>query len=530
MVGADLDLQQQLVDENVAREMSMSMKRVLLDIEEMAVPTIAIINGTALGGGLEIALACDYRVADQECRQIGLPEVKVGVLPGGGGTVRLPRLIGLNAAATMILTARTLDASSALRLGLVSHVFARTQWPSEASRPEWLEELTALWKVRPLPSLTAVTKYPRHWLGNTWAEQRALQWASNRAFASKVNGRFPAPYAALDALLACWNSPYEEAFAIEARAYSKLVVTPEAKSIISLFLGSRRCKKRALACVNGEAEQNESENLKFAVTVVGAGYMGTGITQALLHRGIPTSLVDVSEQQLQSAQEGVRRLFASKGMAEAVIDKKMAGLTPSGSLAEGVQKSMTHSDCQHVVIECATEALPVKQELLRAVEKLDPRAVFATNTSTLMIASVSNDCEKPENAVGLHFFVRQNMVCSTAGARWRVCSRVLSPHGGMAHNCGANVSSSHVSPHHHRVCLVLTRRTPTSTSRRPWRSSRASLLRPPLSVRWCCSAPDLARQPSAVATRPGLSSTGLLERCIAPLRVSWSWAVPRWGA
>lgn len=525
MVGADLDLQQQLVDENVAREMSMSMKRVLLDIEEMAVPTIAIINGTALGGGLEIALACDYRVADQECRQIGLPEVKVGVLPGGGGTVRLPRLIGLNAAATMILTARTLDASSALRMGLVSHVFARTQWPSAASRPEWLEELTALWKVRPLPSLTAVTKYPRHWLGNTWAEQRALQWASNRAFASKVNGRFPAPYAALDALLACWNSPYEEAFAIEARAYSKLVVTPEAKSIISLFLGSRRCKKRALACVNGEAEQNESENLKFAVTVVGAGYMGTGITQALLHRGIPTSLVDVSEQQLQSAQEGVRRLFASKGMAEAVIDKKMAGLTPSGSLAEGVQKSMTHSDCQHVVIECATEALPVKQELLRAVEKLDPRAVFATNTSTLMIASVSNDCEKPENAVGLHFFVRQNMVCSTAGARWPRMAGWLTTAVPMSLPRMFLLITIVC-----RVCLVLTRRTPTSTSRRPWRSSRASLLRPPLSMRWCSSAPDLARQPSAVATRPGLSSTGLLERCIAPLRVSWSWAVPRWGA
>lgn len=223
MAGADIHLQLDMSERSVATKFSVRIREALLRIEALPVPTIAILNGTTLGGGLEIALACMYRVAGQDVGMLGLPEVKLGLLPGAGGCVRLPRLIGLYAALPLIISGSHISAKRGKELGLLDQLFTETNrvdgkytWISELDRAFSNDQLTKVLHNR--------AKYPRHLLGLTYIEQRLIHWATLRKLDAQVKGRFPAPYAILDTVLRCWNAPLDHALLIEARSYVQLVL------------------------------------------------------------------------------------------------------------------------------------------------------------------------------------------------------------------------------------------------------------------------------------------------------------------
>lgn len=423
IVGADIAFQLGLTDPDVAAEQARRFRELLDAIENAPVPTVAILNGMALGGGLEIALACSYRVADKNCKNIGLPEVKIGVLPGGGGTVRLPRLIGLARSLPLLLGGEMITGSAALRMGLVDALFDETQWPADGgASPSWLPALLARFESASGPRVKGPeSKYSRV-LGRTWAEQQILYSLSLRSVDKATHRKFPSPYVLLETIFACWNAPYKEAFEIETRAYAKLAMTAEAKSIMGLFLSSRRSQK---FCENYGTEEatskdgdddaapggkNKLDPASVHLVIAGAGWMGTGIGQAYLAKGITLTFLDSSETALHAARKRVAEMFAEKNMHKPkaarhrLIQEKLANLHTRTEFT---------SECflpnkQTVVLECITENLAAKQELLANIERVAQAAgqkvYFLSNTSSLRIADIGERAKHPENVMGMHYF------------------------------------------------------------------------------------------------------------------------------
>jgi 3-hydroxyacyl-CoA dehydrogenase/enoyl-CoA hydratase/3-hydroxybutyryl-CoA epimerase len=362
-------------------------------LASLAIPTLAAIDGLCLGGGTELALACRYRVAsDFERTFLGLPEVRLGILPGFGGSTRLPRLIGVPAALDLILTGKTVDGSRAFKLGLVDDVLPREDFPARAVR--WLAA-----RLDPAAFERVRAERRRRRAGPpAWALEgnpigRALVFSqAKKSVLRETHGHYPAPLKVLEILPHTCRGPVPEALALEARAVGQLLVTPEHKNLISIFFLTEGAKKEP-ATPNAVEVQ--------AVGVLGAGVMGGGIAYALSDTGIPVRLKDVAPEPvgkgLKAAYDLYQRRVRRRRLKPGDRDRKLR-LISGGTDYAGFARL-------DAVIEAIVEKMDVKQAVLAEVEsRLPAHAVLLTNTSSLDVDQMASRMAHPERLAGLHFF------------------------------------------------------------------------------------------------------------------------------
>jgi 3-hydroxyacyl-CoA dehydrogenase/enoyl-CoA hydratase/3-hydroxybutyryl-CoA epimerase len=384
-------------------------------LASLPMPTLAAFDGLCLGAGTELALACRYRVAsDYERTFVGLPEVRLGILPGFGGTTRLPRLIGLPAALDLILTGKTIDSTRAFKLGLVDDVLPKEEFVARAVA--WLAaRLDADAWARARAARRRRRVGPPAWLleGNPLGRAVVVRQA-RRSVMAETHGHYPAPLAVLDLVAHAGSAPVPQALAAEAHAVGELLVTPEHKHLASIFFLTEGAKKDPPTPAAVEVN---------AAGVLGAGVMGGGIASVLADAGLAVRLKDVAAEAvgkgMKAAYDLFQRRVTRRRMKPAERDRKMA-LVTGGTDWSGFKRL-------DVVIEAIVENLEVKQAVLAEVEALLPaHAVLLTNTSSLDVDLMAAKLARPERLAGLHFFNpvdRMPLVEVIVGARTSPAAR-----------------------------------------------------------------------------------------------------------
>jgi 3-hydroxyacyl-CoA dehydrogenase len=346
----------------------------LAAIEECGKPVVMAIHGTALGGGLETAMAGHYRVA-AESAQLGQPEVKLGLIPGAGGTQRLPRLAGLEAALEMCAFGEPVAARRALELGLVDAIV----------EGDLLEGAIAFARAQTAPRRTR----------DRAVEGKPEAAAGVRAACEKRMRGQQAPLKAVEAVLAAASLPFEEGLALERRLFLECLYGEQSRALIHAFFAEREAAKLPF----GSKQAKPAEVRRAAV--VGAGTMGGGIAMSYANAGIPVLLKDASEERLQGGLAAIRRNYESsarKGKLSAEeVERRMALITPVSGW-EGFEQA-------DVIVEAVFEELELKKHVFRDLDAVaKPDAILATNTSTLDIDVIAAQTRRPERVVGHHFF------------------------------------------------------------------------------------------------------------------------------
>lgn len=389
IAGADVFAIRQLQKESPIKcyEAAQVGKLVFQKIERLPVPTVAAINGICLGGGTELTLACRYRIAaDSPAVSIGLPEVKLGFVPGWGGTVRLPRIVGLQKALDLILTGKTLNAKKAWRANLVDEVVVPDKLLARAEEIA----LGAHPKAHEIP--------PKEEIINFLLESNALGRSIVRNTAYKgimreTKGKYPAPVEALKLVLKNAGRHAAESYEEESRVFSRLAVTDISKNLVGIFVAQTDSKKMP-AKLNGHHKIE-------TVGVLGAGVMGSGIAQSAAFAGYKVVLKDVEQKFVDKGMDNIAKLFnglvSKHKLSQDDCDRMLSAITPT------VEYDRL-KDCD-LVIEAVLEEIKVKQEALEALEKVIKKPfIFATNTSSLSVDELSNVSSDPSRTVGLHFF------------------------------------------------------------------------------------------------------------------------------
>jgi 3-hydroxyacyl-CoA dehydrogenase len=352
-------------------------------------PVVAAIHGYALGGGLEIAQACHYRIAVPTAK-VGLPEVLIGILPGGGGTQRLPRLIGPKAALDMIVTGRHVPAEEARKLGVIDAVV-----PGEQLRKEAIAFAKQVADKRPLPRVRD--------RADKLAEAKAdpgMFEAMRKSIARKARNQ-KAPYACIDCVEASTTMPFDEGIKFERAKFAELENSDEAKALRYAFFSEREVAK-----IPGLPKDLVLPEIRTAA-VVGAGTMGGGITMSFADFGFPVKLLDASPEVLAKGMQRIRDNYAVSvkrgSLAQEEMDKRLA-------LIEPVETYEAIAECD-VVIEAVFEQMPVKKEVFAKLDAvMKPGALLYSNTSALDIDEIANVTKRPEVVAGTHFFVPANVM------------------------------------------------------------------------------------------------------------------------
>jgi 3-hydroxyacyl-CoA dehydrogenase/enoyl-CoA hydratase/3-hydroxybutyryl-CoA epimerase/3-hydroxyacyl-CoA dehydrogenase/enoyl-CoA hydratase/3-hydroxybutyryl-CoA epimerase/enoyl-CoA isomerase len=358
-------------------------------IEDLPFPTVAAIDGACMGGGLELALAFDYRLASTHPKtELGLPEVKVGLFPGWGGTQRLTRLIGPSLAAEMICSGEPANANRAKQLGLIFDVVPAGQLVPEALRLlQWANEDGGWREGR---------KRKRQPVGLS-EEQKSFTFAVIRAqVLARTGGQYPAPVAALQAIEKGCNLPLEEGLKAETEAFVPLVGSPISRNLIGIFFMSQRLQKDP-----GVSDLTVQPRPVNQVGVVGAGIMGAGIAGVHIRRGVPALLLDNAPGALEKGLGAI-----TKSMQGRIDIGRMTAADMTAALAR-LSTSMTLNALadRDVVIEAIVENEAAKVQLYGQIEKLlPPGAILASNTSTISVTRMAKSVNSPDRFAGMHFF------------------------------------------------------------------------------------------------------------------------------
>ena len=386
VAGADLSLLRGGTPQSDIEKASRSMQRVLNDLAALPFVTVAAINGPALGGGLEIALACDTRIAaDAPNVRVGLTETRLGLIPAAGGTQRLPRLIGLPRALDMILTARQLTPKRALRAGVVDEVVHPAVLLQAAIDHAGRDK-----KRKPRGGATLIERAATHMAP---ARAFALRQAHSRTLA-ETRDRYPAPLAAIDAVAIGLAKGMDAGLDAEARSFGELAVGETGRSLTALVMLTLRQRKAAL---EGLGKPRSIAN----VGIVGLGFMGSGIAQAAASSGLRVRARDRDAAAVAKGLSTIRELTtdaAKKGVFERREAARIIGRVTGGPDLAGFRTA-------DLVIEAVFEDIATKRRVIGELEQvLRPEAVIASNTSALPIAEIARDARSPERIVGMHFF------------------------------------------------------------------------------------------------------------------------------
>jgi len=366
-----------------------SLHAVLALIEGSGKPVVAAIHGTALGGGLEVTLACHYRVGVKGAR-FGLPEVKLGLLPGAGGTQRLPRVVGVQKALQMIVSGDPIGADEALTHGLLDEIVEGDLAAAGVAFAEKvLAEKRPLKKIRDLTDkIAAVRSKPE-----IFAEFR-------KSVARQTRG-FRAPENCIKAVEAAVNLPFDEGLKRERELFVELLNSPESKAQRYFFFAEREAAK--IPDVPADTAAREIRT----AAVIGAGTMGGGIAMNFANAGIPVTVVEVAQDALDRGLGIVRKNYeatASRGrLTAADVEKRMG-------LIRGTTDWKAIADAD-IVIEAVFEEMPIKKEVFAKLDAIaKPDAVLATNTSTLDVNEIAGATKRPESVIGTHFFSPANVM------------------------------------------------------------------------------------------------------------------------
>jgi 3-hydroxyacyl-CoA dehydrogenase len=352
-----------------------------------AKPMIAAIGGFALGGGCELALGCHYRVALPKSL-IGLPEVKLGLLPGSGGTQRLPRVVGAAQAVLMMTTGNPVPAEKALGLGLVDEIV----------QGDLLEGALAF--ARKLIEQKKGPKRIRDMTVKVDGDPKAF-FEKARAEVGKAARGFPAPLEIVACVEAAVSKPFDEGRKFERERFAFLVEGNESKGLRHMFFAERQTAK-----IPDVPEDTPVRQIKSAA-VIGAGTMGGGIAMNFANAGIPVSIMDVTQDAVDKGMAKIKANYAStvsKGrLKQEAMDKCMALIKPTTKLEDGKDAD--------IVIEAVFERMDVKQDMFKKLDAvMKPGAILATNTSTLDVNAIANVTKRPQDVIGTHFFSPANVM------------------------------------------------------------------------------------------------------------------------
>jgi len=386
VAGADLEILRDVKDPETARALAVRGQKAYERIARLRARTVAAISGPCLGGGLELALACGVRIAsDHPKTRIGLPEVRLGIVPGFGGTQRLPRLLGFARSLKIVLSGTRYPPKAALRMGLVDRVV-----PSER-----LLELALSAAAGTLPIRRRFVPLEAR-LGRFGSPVRSALAALATARVRKETGqRFPAPYRAIDLLRRASSLPIERGLEREAQAIGELATGPVSKNLIRIFFLGEQARRFARPPSGGDLPTIRR------AAVIGCGAMGAGIAARLADAGMTVRLRDADAAAIARALDRARREFEGK-----VARRRLAPHEARDRL-DRLQPALDGSGIERsdLVVEAIVESLDAKRELLADLAaRVRPDAILATNTSSLPIAEIARDVPRPERVVGMHFF------------------------------------------------------------------------------------------------------------------------------
>jgi len=365
-------------------------KAVFKKIEDLPFPTICVINGACLGGGFELALSCRWRVASfSPSVKIGLPEVNLGILPGFGGSIRLPRLLGLMKALPLILTGRICSAEEALKNGIVDALFPELTLAQDAFMFAKKAAEGKLKRERPKKN------WMSRLLEDTPPGRSIVFGKAKKDVIEKTKGQYPAPLQILKLLSKTYNRASKGVWRVESEHFAELGITDISKNLIRVFFLTEKYKKARLtrAAVSSDGVRK--------CGIVGAGVMGGGIAQLVSYRDIPVRMKDLNEKAVSGAlkeamgiyQKAVARRKLKRHELENKMDLISAGLTNEGL-----------SNCD-IILEAVVEDLGIKQKVFAELSNLTgPNTILASNTSSLPVTRMAEACRYPERVVGLHFF------------------------------------------------------------------------------------------------------------------------------
>ncbi len=395
VAGAKIELMQTVRDAASAEKLARDSQAIYGRVERFPKPIVAAIHGACLGGGCEWVLACRYRVASDEPRtQIGQPEVQLGLIPGGGGTQRLPRLVGLRAALDILLAGKALKARKAAKIGLVD----------EAVPPALLLEVAraraaalAAGKLRREPprKTGATAQVAAFALDENFLGRELVFRQARKAALAKTRGHYPAPLRALDAVEHGLKHGMAKGLELEARLFGELAVSPVARRLMEIFFATTALKKD-----NGTGDPTVKPRKVEKVGVLGGGLMGSGISYVTVNAGMPVRIRERDDLAAAKAL-GAVRVILDERVKKRSIDKlerldKMRLLTETTDWSgfAGVD----------VVIEAVFEDLALKQEMVRAFEAVNRHGLFASNTSSIPIGKIAEASRRPEDVLGMHYF------------------------------------------------------------------------------------------------------------------------------
>jgi 3-hydroxyacyl-CoA dehydrogenase len=355
-------------------------------IESTEKPVLAAIGGACMGGGLELAMGCHFRVA-AKAAPIAVPEVKLGLLPGAGGTQRLPRAIGLEAALNMVVSGAQVQASQLAGTALFDQLTDGDPLPEALV---FARRVAA--ETRPLKRLRDLT------IDDPDAEA-FLQFARNTVGA--VSKGYPAPLKCIEAIAAAVAKPFEEGLRVERELFTLLMQTPESRALRHAFFA-----ERTAARIPGIAE-NSPERPLGRVAVIGAGTMGGGIAMSFANAGLPVAILDAKQEAIDKGFATIRRTYEAsvkRGKLDpAAAERALALLSPVQSYDE-----IAGSD---LVIEAVFEDMEVKQDVFRKLDGIAKTgAILATNTSTLDLDKIAATTSRPQDVIGMHFFSPANVM------------------------------------------------------------------------------------------------------------------------
>ncbi|MAZ38648.1 MAG: crotonase [Legionellales bacterium] len=375
ILGADIQAFTEIKDANEAFELVRKGQIIFEKLENLKIPTLALIDGACLGGGLELALACDYRVAhDNRKTKLGLPEVLLGIHPGWGGTIRLPRCIGALKAMDLILSGRTVPAKVAAKIGFI-----------DAAVPMRHLKTAAIRFILNQPERHKAPWYDKAF-SISFIRQAVGSLLRKKVMVKAKPEHYPAPYAVIDNWVKV-GIDNEKAYITEANSIGKLLVSDTSRNLVRVFFLQEQLKSLA----------KHSDFKAQHVHVIGAGTMGGDIAAWCALRGMQVTLQDRSSEQVAPAIARAYQLFSKKIRDKRLIQAAMDRLIPDLE-GEGVSKA-------DVIIEAIYENLEAKQNLFKTLEaSAKPSAILASNTSSIPLDEINQTLNNPERLVGIHYF------------------------------------------------------------------------------------------------------------------------------